>query len=58
MAKELGILARTLEDEREVDLEIFTTMLYGDIVPRGDGLMSSRFTTLDRVSLAPSLFLK
>ena len=44
-------------DESEVGLEIFTTMLYGDIVPRIDGLMSSSFTTLERVSLALSLFM-
>ena len=34
-----------------------TPMLYGDVVPRGDGLMSSSFTTLERVSLALSLFM-
>ena len=42
----------------EIDLAIFTTMLYGDLVPRGDLLMSSSFTTLERVSLALSLFMK
>ena len=36
----------------------FTPMLYGDVVPRGDGLMSPSFTTLERVPLALSLFMK
>ena len=30
----------------------------GDVVPRGDGFMSSSFTSLERVSLALSLLMR
>ena len=36
----------TLENEREVDVAIFATMLFGNVVPRGDRGMSSSFATL------------
>ena len=53
-----GIAQQIRRMKEKLILAIFTTMLYGDLVPRGDRLMSSSFTTFERVSLALSLFIK
>ena len=53
-----GVTQQLRRMKWKFDLAIFTPMLYGDVVPRGCGFMSSSFTTLERVSLALSLFMK